>query len=130
MSTDLFSLDGKTAVVVGGGGILAGEMAMGLARAGADVVILDLNEANAQARAAAIRELGRRAIGIRTDATRNASVGTAASAVSAGRTGGWAAAGGLAATGAAATRVSRAIHLHDMRGAPVAGGDGWRRIRS
>jgi hypothetical protein len=28
---DLFSLAGKTAVVVGGGGVLAGEMAMGLA---------------------------------------------------------------------------------------------------
>jgi NAD(P)-dependent dehydrogenase (short-subunit alcohol dehydrogenase family) len=81
MSTDLFSLDGKTAVVVGGGGILAGEMAMGLARAGADVVILDLNEANAQARAAAIRELGRRAIGIRTDATSRADLDSALAAI-------------------------------------------------
>ena len=41
---DLFSLDGKTAVVVGGGGVLAGEMAMGLAGAGANVVIADLNQ--------------------------------------------------------------------------------------
>ena len=40
---DLFSLAGKTAVVVGGGGVLAGEMAMGLAGAGANIVIADLN---------------------------------------------------------------------------------------
>jgi len=81
MSTDLFSLDGKTAVVVGGGGILAGEMAMGLARAGADVAILDLNEANAETRAAAIRALGRGAIGVKTDATSRADLDRALAAV-------------------------------------------------
>ena len=32
---ELFSLAGKTAIVVGGGGVLAGEMATGLAGAGA-----------------------------------------------------------------------------------------------
>ncbi len=58
--------------MIGGGGILAGEMAMGLANAGADIAILDLNAANAESRAAAIRAIGRRAIGIAVDATRRA----------------------------------------------------------
>ena len=36
----LFSLEGKVAVAVGAGGVLAGEMARGFAGAGADVVIV------------------------------------------------------------------------------------------
>jgi NAD(P)-dependent dehydrogenase (short-subunit alcohol dehydrogenase family) len=67
---EMFSLAGKVAAVVGGGGVLAGEMAMGLAEAGADVAILDFNPAGAEARAAAIGELGRRAMAIPADATR------------------------------------------------------------
>lgn len=35
----IFSLARKTALVIGGGGVLAGEVAAGLAGAGADVVI-------------------------------------------------------------------------------------------
>ena len=66
----MFSLAGKVAAVVGGGGVLAGEMAMGLAEAGADVAILDFNPAGADSRAAAVREIGRRAIGIPGDATK------------------------------------------------------------
>lgn len=50
---------------------------MGLARAGADVAVLDLNEANAEARATAIRALGRRAIGVKTDATSRADLDAA-----------------------------------------------------
>jgi NAD(P)-dependent dehydrogenase (short-subunit alcohol dehydrogenase family) len=70
---DLFSLDGKVAAVVGGGGVLAGEMAAGLARAGADVVIIDYNGAAADARAAEIMTTtGRRAIGVQGDATKKA----------------------------------------------------------
>ena len=42
---------------------------MGLARAGADVAILDFNAAASEARAAAVRELGRRALGLNVDAT-------------------------------------------------------------
>lgn len=67
--TEMFSLAGKVAAVVGGGGVLAGEMAMGLAEAGADIAVLDFNATAADARAAAIRELGRRAVGIPVDAT-------------------------------------------------------------
>jgi NAD(P)-dependent dehydrogenase (short-subunit alcohol dehydrogenase family) len=65
----MFSLEGKVAAVIGGGGVLAGEMAMGMAEAGADIAILDFNPAAAEARAAAIGQLGRRAIAIPVDAT-------------------------------------------------------------
>ena len=77
MSNELFSLDGKTAVVIGGGGVLAGAMATGFAEAGAGVAILDLNAAQAEARAAQIRALGRRSIGIGCDATRKADLSRA-----------------------------------------------------
>ena len=66
----MFSLDGLTAVVIGGGGVLAGSMAEGLADAGASIAILDVSQEAAEARAAAIRSrTGRKAIGIKTDAT-------------------------------------------------------------
>lgn len=77
MATDMFSLDGKVAVVIGGGGVLAGAMASGFAEAGADVAILDLNAADAEARADSIRALGRRAVGIGCDATRKADLSRA-----------------------------------------------------
>jgi NAD(P)-dependent dehydrogenase (short-subunit alcohol dehydrogenase family) len=70
--SDLFDLSGKIAAVVGGGGVLAGEMALGLARAGADIAILDFNLEAANARAQQVRDLGRRAIGIQVDATKKA----------------------------------------------------------
>jgi len=66
---DLFDLTGKTAAVVGGGGVLAGAMAEGLGQAGADIAILDYNLDSAEARAATIRAMGRRAIAVRVDAT-------------------------------------------------------------
>src|SRR6185369_9672422 len=69
---DLFSLNGLVGVVIGGGGVLAGEMATGLAKAGADIAIVDVSEQGAETRAAAIRELGRRAIGVKADATKKA----------------------------------------------------------
>ncbi len=67
--SDLFNLQGKIAAVVGGGGVLAGEIALGLACAGADIAVLDFNAEAAESRAAQIRAIGRRAIGIRVDAT-------------------------------------------------------------
>lgn len=67
--SDLFDLSGKVAAVVGGGGVLAGEMALGLARAGARIAIVDFNEEAARQRAAEVEALGRRGIGIRADAT-------------------------------------------------------------
>jgi NAD(P)-dependent dehydrogenase (short-subunit alcohol dehydrogenase family) len=69
---NMFSLAGQVAAVIGGGGVLAGAMASGLADAGADIVILDVNLENAQARAREIEKSGRQAIGIQCDATSKA----------------------------------------------------------
>jgi NAD(P)-dependent dehydrogenase (short-subunit alcohol dehydrogenase family) len=74
---NLFSLDGQVAVVIGGGGVLAGAMATGFAEAGADLVIVDLNLENAEARAKSIGELGRRAIAIQADAANKADLARA-----------------------------------------------------
>jgi NAD(P)-dependent dehydrogenase (short-subunit alcohol dehydrogenase family) len=71
---DLFALNGKVAAVVGGGGVLAGEMACGFAGAGADVVIIDLNEENAKIRAREVCALGRRAVPVQADVTHKADI--------------------------------------------------------
>lgn len=70
MYQDLFSLNGKVAAIVGGGGVLAGEMATGLAHAGADICIIDFNAEAAGQRAEVIRGLGRRALSLQADASR------------------------------------------------------------
>jgi NAD(P)-dependent dehydrogenase (short-subunit alcohol dehydrogenase family) len=67
---DLFSLEGKVAVIIGGGGVLAGEMAHGVADSGANIVVVDVNINNAEARAQAIRETGRKSVAVHTDASR------------------------------------------------------------
>ena len=41
---ELFSLEGQTAVVIGGTGVLCGEMALGLAKAGAEVAVVGRSE--------------------------------------------------------------------------------------
>ena len=66
---ELFSLEGKVAVVVGGGGVLAGEMAQGMAAAGADIVIVGRDPVKAEARAEKIRAIGRRAVVALADTT-------------------------------------------------------------
>jgi NAD(P)-dependent dehydrogenase (short-subunit alcohol dehydrogenase family) len=71
-ANELFSLDGDVAVVVGGGGVLAGAMADGLAHAGARIVVADLLEEQAQARAKSIESEGVEALGVRCDATSRA----------------------------------------------------------
>jgi len=81
MYENLFSLKDKVAAVVGGGGVLAGEMAMGLASAGADVSILDFNLENAEKRAAEIRALGRRAQAVKVDATSKSDLEAARDAI-------------------------------------------------
>jgi len=70
----LFSLAGKTAVVVGGGGVLAGEMALGFAGAGANVVIADLSEENAKRQAQAITDQGGKSLVCQADVTRKADI--------------------------------------------------------
>jgi len=70
----MFSLDGEVAVVVGGGGVLAGAMADGLARAGARVAVAGRTKENAEKRAQAITAAGYEAIGVQCDSTRKADV--------------------------------------------------------
>jgi NAD(P)-dependent dehydrogenase (short-subunit alcohol dehydrogenase family) len=77
----LFSLSGQVAVVIGGGGVLAGAMAAGLAQAGAGIAILDVSKDGAETRAKAIQELGGTAIGIACDATSKTSLEQALTAV-------------------------------------------------
>src|SRR5216683_809291 len=77
----LFSLTGQVAVVIGGGGVLAGAMATGLARAGAGIAILDVSKDSADARARSIETLGSAAIGLCCDATSKASLEQALDAV-------------------------------------------------
>lgn len=45
---DLFNLRGKTALITGGGGVLAGTIGMGLAKAGVNVVMADIRLENAE----------------------------------------------------------------------------------
>jgi len=69
---ELFSLDGKVAVVIGGTGVLCGAMAETLAAAGAAVAIVGRDAAKAQVRIAAITAGGGRAEFFACDATSRA----------------------------------------------------------
>ena len=57
-SLDLFSLQGRTAVVIGGTGELCGAMAEGFASAGAHVILVGRDPAKADARLAKITAAG------------------------------------------------------------------------
>lgn len=70
----LFSFDGQVAVVIGGTGVLCGEMAEGLANAGAHVVIAGRNEERGAARVASIEEQGGKASFAVVDAMSKASI--------------------------------------------------------
>ena len=75
---DLFLLKDKTAVVIGGGGVLAGCMAEGLARAGANIVILDLNLENAQKKANELLKYEIKSSAIKIDASNKKDLSAAA----------------------------------------------------
>ena len=63
----LFSLEGKTAVVIGGTGELCGTMAVALAKAGAAVAIVGRNEEKAASRLREIEAAGGRAYFVAAD---------------------------------------------------------------
>jgi len=73
MKNDIFSLKGKVALVTGGNQGIGKVVSKYLADAGADIVILDLNDASAVA-AAIAAEYGVRAIAYVCDVTRQADV--------------------------------------------------------
>lgn len=74
MSLQLFDLSGRVAVVTGGSQGLGLEIALGLARAGADVIPTARNAAKVEAAAAAIEALGRRTLRCGCDVTERDSV--------------------------------------------------------
>jgi NAD(P)-dependent dehydrogenase (short-subunit alcohol dehydrogenase family) len=71
---DQFRLNGKIAVVTGGGRGLGRVCALALAEAGADVALVDLPGAATPAVAGEIRALGRRAIAFDCDVTQSGAV--------------------------------------------------------
>ena len=70
-------LDGKTALVTGGGRGIGRGIVLELAKDGADIVIADIDLDNAEKTAAEIRDLGRKATIVEMDITKETSVATA-----------------------------------------------------
>ena len=64
MTSPLFDLSGKVAIVTGGNGGIGLGMARGLAEAGADIAIVGRNEAKSDAAVADIKQRGAKAISV------------------------------------------------------------------
>lgn len=71
--SELFDVEGRVAVVTGGGGHVCGEMARGLGAAGCKVAVLDLRPEKAEAVAQQITDAGGVALGLQLDATQKES---------------------------------------------------------
>lgn len=65
---NLFKLEGKTALITGGGGVLAGAIGCGLAQAGVKIILADINLERAKSNAETILEKSCPASGIYMDA--------------------------------------------------------------
>lgn len=78
---ELFGLEGKVAVVTGGGGVLCGTMSLALGRVGVKVAVLDLFVAAAQKIVDAIIAEGGEAVAVQCDVLDKASIEAAAQAV-------------------------------------------------
>jgi NAD(P)-dependent dehydrogenase (short-subunit alcohol dehydrogenase family) len=86
--TNQFDLTGRTAVVTGSAQGMGCAMATALAEAGADVVLLDRNEAGNEATAHSIRQIGRKALPIAGDVT-DPIISTGCSPLWTASSGGW-----------------------------------------
>jgi NAD(P)-dependent dehydrogenase (short-subunit alcohol dehydrogenase family) len=69
-------LQGQVAIVTGAGRGIGRATALELARMGADIVVAELDGANAERTASEVRGLGRRALVVRTDVTSRKDLGT------------------------------------------------------
>jgi NAD(P)-dependent dehydrogenase (short-subunit alcohol dehydrogenase family) len=74
MASEQFPLAGKVAIVTGAGRGLGRQMALALAKAGADIVAAARTQEQIEATAADVRALGRRAVAVRTDVRDSAQV--------------------------------------------------------
>lgn len=63
----LFQLEGKVAVLTGGGGVLASEIGRGLSKAGMKIVFIDINEQAAIEAAKRIEAMGGEALGLQSN---------------------------------------------------------------
>jgi NAD(P)-dependent dehydrogenase (short-subunit alcohol dehydrogenase family) len=77
----LFGLEGRVAVITGGGGGIGSAGAVALAEAGADIAVVGRNRAKLEATAAAVEKAGRRALIVEASVTDEASVAAARDAV-------------------------------------------------
>lgn len=73
----LFSLEGKVAIVTGGTGVLGGAMALGLAQAGARVAVLGRRREQADAMVQKIADAGGEAMAVPADVMEHAQLDTA-----------------------------------------------------
>ena len=64
MSTSLFDISGKVAIVTGGGGVLGGSISNWLIKAGCKVVVLDIRAEKVAERVEELKELGGEVIGL------------------------------------------------------------------
>ena len=69
---DVFRLDGRVALVPGGGGAIGSAMAGALAGAGARVTVVDVTDERAEAAAARLREAGAEVLALGADVTSEA----------------------------------------------------------
>src|SRR5271157_3502180 len=74
MTSALFNLAGKVAIVTGGNGGIGLGMAQGLGEAGAAIAIVGRNEAKSNAAVEGLRERGTKAIAVVADVTDKAAV--------------------------------------------------------
>jgi len=68
---NIMTLDNKVAIVTGATKGIGNAIALAMAKAGADIVVVSRNQKDCDDIALKIREMGRRSIGIATDVTKN-----------------------------------------------------------
>ncbi len=78
---DLFDLTGRVVVVTGAGGALGHAIAVGMAEAGADLVLLDITEAGLERSRRAVDAIGRRCVSVLCDVGIEAEIDRAFAAV-------------------------------------------------